>query len=85
MGPGRDPAGERFGQRNGLEAQGLEGLPEDRVGEEDLRVLEAGVASGGLGEVFWVAVGIATARSGLAVPPEQLASGNEGEPGLDPA
>lgn len=43
------------------------------------------VPSLSLAEVFWVAVGIAIARSGLAVPPDQLAAGNEGKPRLDAA
>ncbi len=43
------------------------------------------VPSLSLAEVFWVAVGIAIARSGLAVPPDQLASGDEGKPRLDAA
>ena len=43
------------------------------------------VPSRSLAELFWVAVGIAIVRSGLAVPPDQLASGDEGKPRLDAA
>jgi len=43
------------------------------------------VPSLSLAELFWVAVGIAIVRSGLAVPPDQLASGDKGEPRLDAA
>ncbi len=42
------------------------------------------VPSLSLAEVFWVAVGIALVRSGLAVAPEEGVPGQVDEPGLDP-